>query len=107
MFSNKTYDILKEVAMVWLPAIAVFVTVIFRIWGIPYSLEIGSTIMAVDTLLGAILHVKTKSYNEAMAELDGFDRPLDDDRSDDAPIHGNDEITENVAEKVADKKGGE
>lgn len=63
--SDKTYDILKFVALVVLPAIATFYAAISSIWGLPYGEQIVGTITAVDTLLGAILGVSTKQYNAA------------------------------------------
>lgn len=60
---NNTYDLLKKIAMYWLPALATAVVTIFEIWNIPYGTEISGTIMAIDTLLGAILGISTKNYN--------------------------------------------
>ena len=40
---NKTYDILKKIALVILPAIATLIITIFEIWGIPYGEKIGAT----------------------------------------------------------------
>ena len=60
--SNKVYDVLKEIARTILPALAVFYTACSKIWGLPYGAEIPATIMAVDTLLGACLHVSTEDY---------------------------------------------
>ena len=61
---NSTYDILKFIAQIVLPALAVFYITIAGIWGLPYGEAIAGTIMAIDTLLGAILGVSTKKYNE-------------------------------------------
>jgi hypothetical protein len=60
--SNNVYDILKDVALVWLPAAAVFYATIGKIWGLPYTTEIPATIMAVDTFLGAVLKISTNAY---------------------------------------------
>lgn len=62
--SNKTYDILKEIAMTVLPALATLYAVIGEIWGLPYVMEIPATIMGIDTFLGAVLHISTKTYQE-------------------------------------------
>ena len=67
--SNKTYDFLKYIALIALPAIATFYTVIAKIWSLPYPVEIPGTIMAVDTLLGALLKVSTDNYNKEQEEL--------------------------------------
>ena len=60
--SNKTYDILKAIALVVLPALATLVIAIFKIWGLPYGAEIGATITAVATFLGSILTVSSAKY---------------------------------------------
>lgn len=61
-FSNKTYDILKYVALIALPAIQVFWLTVGKIWNINYTVEIGATIGAVALLLGTLLGVSTKNY---------------------------------------------
>lgn len=60
--SNETYDKLKWVALVLLPAVEVLWLALGKIWGFPYLTEIGSTIAAVDVFLGTILGVSAKNY---------------------------------------------
>lgn len=62
--SNKVYDILKFIAQYVLPALATCVATIFKIWNLPYGVEISATIMAVDTALGVILGISTYNYNK-------------------------------------------
>ena len=62
--SNEVYDILKEIALTILPAMAVLYATVGKIWGLPYVSEIPATIMAIDTAMGVILHVSTDSYNK-------------------------------------------
>lgn len=61
--NNKVYDILKWVAMYFLPAIGTLYFAVAQIWGLPYGEEIVGTITAVDAFLGAILGISTSSYN--------------------------------------------
>ena len=49
--NNKTYDILKFVAQIILPAFATFYITIAEICNLPFSTEIAGTITAIDTLL--------------------------------------------------------
>lgn len=70
-FDNKTYDILKYVALIALPAIQVFWLTIGKIWNIGYTVEIGATIGAVALLLGTLLGVSTKNWL-AEKEQDNF-----------------------------------
>ena len=62
--SDEVYDILKEFAQVWLPAIGTLYFAIASIWGLPYAEQIVGTITAVDAFLGAVLHISTKQYKE-------------------------------------------
>ena len=61
-FSNGTYDKLKYVALIALPALQVFWLTIGKIWNISYTVEIGATIGAVALLLGTLLGVSTSNY---------------------------------------------
>lgn len=63
--SNEVYDFLKDLAQIYLPALAVLVVSVFGIWGIPYGEAISGTIMAIDVFLGACLKISTKKYNDS------------------------------------------
>ena len=65
--SNKTYDILKFIAQIVLPAVGTFYFALASIWGLPYGEEIVGTITAVDALLGALLGISTANYNKIQA----------------------------------------
>ena len=62
--SNRVYDILKEIALVWLPAIGTLYFALAGIWGFPYAEQIVGTITAIDTFLGTVLHISNKLYKE-------------------------------------------
>ena len=62
--NNKTYDILKFVAQILLPAIGTLYFALAGIWNFPYGEEIVGTITALDTFLGAILGLSSASYNK-------------------------------------------
>lgn len=65
MLNNTTYDILKWIAIIVMPSLATFISVISKIWGWG---EMGSmvaqTITAVGVLLGAVLGVSSMQYKE-------------------------------------------
>lgn len=61
---NRTYDILKYVAQIVLPATGTLYFALAAIWNLPYGEEVIGTITAVDTFLGALLHIQGKSYVE-------------------------------------------
>lgn len=68
--SNKTYDILKFVAQIVLPAIGTCF-VIGSIWGVPYANQIVGTVTAVDTLLGTVLSVSSMQYKKGLEDEQG------------------------------------
>ena len=63
-FSNKTYDILKYIAQIVLPALGTLYFALASIWGLPYGEQIVGTITAVDAFLGALLGISTAMYNK-------------------------------------------
>lgn len=62
--SNKVYDILKQIALIWLPALGTLYFALAGIWGLPFAEQIVGTITAVDTFLGAVLGVASAKYNK-------------------------------------------
>lgn len=69
--SNKLYDKLKFIALIVLPALATLYTTVGSIWGLPYPQEIGATIMAVDTCMGAILKLSSDVYHSRPYDQEG------------------------------------
>lgn len=63
-FDNKTYDILKWVALYLLPAISTLYFALASVWGLPYGEQIVGTVTAVDAFLGVILGISTANYNK-------------------------------------------
>ena len=62
--SNKAYDVLKWIAMYFLPAVGTLYFAVSSIWGLPYGEQIVGTVTAVDTFLGVILGISTNQYNK-------------------------------------------
>lgn len=66
--SNKTYDVLKIIALIILP-LSELVSSLATIWGIPYGAQIVATLVAINTFLGAYLKVSSDVYH-AMEDLE-------------------------------------
>lgn len=62
--SNRTYDVLKFIAQIFLPALGTLYFALASIWNLPYGEQAVGTISAVDAFLGALLGISTKKYNE-------------------------------------------
>ena len=66
--NDKTYDILKWVALYFLPALGTLYFALASIWGLPYGEEIVGTITAADTFLGVLLGLSNAQYKKAGAK---------------------------------------
>lgn len=66
--SNKVYDVLKYIALYMLPAMATLVLTLGGIWHVPYAEAIAGTITAIDTFIGALIGISTKSYRDGEKE---------------------------------------
>ena len=70
--NNKTYDILKYIAQIVLPALATLYAALVPLWGLPYGEAIVGTIVAVDAFLGALLRISSKKYYDSDKDVDGY-----------------------------------
>lgn len=64
--SNKTYDILKYIAQVVLPALGTLYFALASIWGFPYGEQIVGTITAIDTFMGVLLKISSDHYYDGI-----------------------------------------
>lgn len=62
--SNKTYDIMKWVVQLLIPALITLYGVIGSTLKIPYTQETLTIAGAVDVFLGTILKISTDNYNK-------------------------------------------
>lgn len=63
--SDKTYNVMKWIAMIVLPAVGTLYLTLASIWGWSYGEQVVGTITAIDTFLGAVLMISTSQYNKA------------------------------------------
>lgn len=65
MMSDKVYDVLKWIAIVFLPAIALFFNALAIAWQWDVPIEaIDATFAAVETLIGSLIGISTLAYNK-------------------------------------------
>ena len=62
--TNKTYDILKFIAQILIPALASLYYGLASIWGLPFGEEVVGTLSCIDVFLGAILGISSHQYNK-------------------------------------------
>lgn len=87
--SNKIYDVLKYVALIFLPALGTLYFALASIWGLPYGEQIVGTITAIDTFLGALLGISSKKFNASLSPDDlVYDKsmPTDNHSSEDGTV---------------------
>lgn len=61
--SNKTFDIMKWIVIIAIPALTTAYVGLSSIWGFPYAEAVAKTSAVVCTLLGALLGISTIQYN--------------------------------------------
>ena len=64
--SNQTYDVLKWIAQILLPALATLYFGLAKIWNLPYPEEVVGTITAIDLFLGALLGLSSIEYKKQL-----------------------------------------
>ena len=75
---NKTYDQLRWVAQIGIPAISTFYFTLCAIWGLPFGEQVVGTLAAVDVLLGALLKVSSDNYEgDGVLYVDSSDPMVD------------------------------
>lgn len=79
VLQDKTYNILKWIAQVVLPALGTLYFALASIWGLPYAEQIVGTITAIDTFLGVLLGVSTKNYNSMIENTPVRDEDLNNE----------------------------
>ena len=64
---SKTFDILRTLAEVGIPALVTLILAVTNIWGLPYGEQIGATVAALGTFLGAFVGISRNTYNKLNA----------------------------------------
>jgi hypothetical protein len=68
---SAAYDVLKDTALIYLPALGAFYVALSTVWHWGYIAEVTGTVVALGTLLGAFLKISTVSYNNSDKSVDG------------------------------------
>lgn len=71
----KLYNQLKWLALIALPAFSAFYLSFGQLWDFPKTTEVVGSLTLIDTLLGALLQLSSKTYQkqqEDPANVDGY-----------------------------------
>ena len=71
LLTNRSYDALKFIALILLPALGALYFGLAGIWHLPNPDEVVGTVTVVDTFLGVILGLSSKAYGNSDAKYDG------------------------------------
>ena len=71
MIKGALYDKLKFVAQVLLPALGTLYAALAGLWGLQAPEQVTGTVLAVDTALGALLHISSNRYKDSDDRYDG------------------------------------
>ena len=71
VLSDALYQKLKFLALVLIPALSTLYFSLGGVWNLPNVTEVIGSMTAVDTFLGVILGLSTRSYNASDAKFDG------------------------------------
>ena len=67
-WSDRTYDFFKFVSIYVIPSIATLWLTIGQVWGLPYVVEIGTTISAIGVCIAGCIGLSTAAYEKALKE---------------------------------------
>lgn len=83
ILTNRTYDLLKWVTLILLPALSVLYMALAPLWNLPLPTEIAATIAAVDVFLAVLLGISTNTFkvNNPMYRLNLVKLAGDTDKS--------------------------
>lgn len=69
--NDKTYQFMKWLVVVVLPACGTLWAALAKIWPLPYAEQVPATILAICTFLGAVLCISTAGYYQDQAAAAG------------------------------------
>ena len=68
MMSDKTYDIIKDVSLLWMPTAITLYGVISATWGFPNGEQILATLTGLNAALGAVVKYYKSRYDKESEE---------------------------------------
>ncbi len=71
LMGDKTYNFVKKLTQIILPAFGTFYVTLGHIWGLPYGDQVAGTILALCTFLGICLGISSAQYTASGAGFQG------------------------------------
>jgi hypothetical protein len=64
MLPDKVYDVLKWIALIFIPALATLYATLAGAWNLPCVEQVVSTLAGISTFLGVLLGVSSVQYKK-------------------------------------------
>ena len=71
LLGDKTYNFVKRLVQIILPAVGTFYFALSGIWGLPHGEQVVGTIMATTMFLGVVLGISSAQYTASGAAYQG------------------------------------
>jgi len=71
LLSNLTYDRLKFLVQIVIPAVSALYVGLAQIWGFPNVEQVAGTLAVIAVFLGTVLRISVKSYSNSQDRFDG------------------------------------
>ena len=62
--SNKAYDVLKYISLIFLDAVGVLYKGLAEVWNFPYGNEIMTTCTLISIFIGTLIGISSYNYNK-------------------------------------------
>lgn len=72
LLGDSAYNRLKQSTTVIIPAVGALYFALAQIWGLPKAEEVVGTLAALNTFLGLVLGISTRSYNRSDTKYAGI-----------------------------------
>lgn len=72
LLKNKVYDSLKWITLIVIPASNALYLGLAQLWNWGNAAEVAGSIALVDTFLGAVLQLSSRTYNNSEQAVDGY-----------------------------------
>ena len=66
--SNKVYDTIKDISLLWMPILITFYGAVSATWGLPYGEQILATLTGLNAALGAVVKYYKSRYDKESEE---------------------------------------
>jgi len=70
--NSRLYDILKDTALIYLPALGTLYVTLATIWGLPSGEQVAATALGLSTFLGVCLKISKTSYDNSDKSTDAY-----------------------------------